>query len=235
MFRHIGQGYGQVCVVNAAGTRALMAQPEHGKRDDRSLIGVYESEEVAKQAAEAAKKAGAPDGDVRIGARDDEVLSMQAEMQEETDQGWVSPQAGFAYTKESAKGLAILMPLLSLAGAVLALPLAFVVFGGLDLWLRLVIVALVGAMAGATVGLIAGPALGSKDTSVPVAAERGAVLRVDGASPDISRRMADSEPIRLDEVSSSDGNRVTTVTTEEDRSSDGAPEQMARNLNAEDR
>lgn len=201
---------------------------------DRSLVGVYETEAAAQQAAEMARKAGASEGDVHLGGTEDEVVSLQAEMQEEMDQSWVSPQAGFAYTKESAKGLALLMPLLAVAGAVLAAPLAFISIGDLEFWLRLVIVTLVGATAGATVALIAGPALGAKSPSVPMAAHRGVVLRVDDDSPDVSRSMADAQPIRLDEVRSSDDTRVATVTTEEQRSPEGTAQQVTKNIKSND-
>lgn len=209
---------------------------EGGGQKGRSLLGVYQDEQAAKEAAERAERAGAPKDSVAIGRREDEVISMQAEMQEEMDQSWVSPQAGFAYTKESAKGLAVLMPLLAVVGAVLALPLGLVIsVGDLPLWLRLLIAAGVGATAGATVALVAGPALGSKNTAEPVAAQRGAVVRVDDDSPEVVRAMAEAEPLRLDEVGQGNDIRAATVTTEEDRSDDGVVEGMTRNLNADDR
>lgn len=211
-----------------------MANRDQRDREQQSLVGVYESEAEAKKAAERARQAGAAEGDVRVGAAEDEVVSLQAEMQEEMDQSWVSPQAGFAYTKESAKGLAMLMPILALVGAVVALPLGFIGFGDIALWVRLLVAALVGGAAGATIGLVVGPSLGSTSPSKKTAADRGTVVRVDGGSPELSRAMAEHEPIRLDEVSPDDS-RVKTVVTEEQRSDEGGPEQMARNLDADDR
>lgn len=211
-----------------------MAQGEQGRSRDRSLVGVYETEEEAEQAAEKAQQAGASEGDVRMGSDEDEVVSLQAEMQEEMDQSWVSPQAGFAYTKESAKGLATVMPVFSVAGAVLALPLALIEFGGLDLWVRIVISALVGATAGVTVALVVGPSLGAKSPSAPMAAQRGRVVRVEDDSPEVSGAMADSEPIRVDELRE-DGTRAATVTTEEQRSDEGTAQRLTRNVRARDR
>lgn len=205
-----------------------------GDREQQSLVGVYESEEAAEKAAGRARQAGAAEDDVRVGAAQDEVVSLQAEMQEEMDQSWVSPQAGFAYTKESAKGLAMLMPIMAAVGAVVALPLGFIDIGDIALWARLLVAALVGAAAGATIGLVVGPALGSNSPSKKSAADRGTVVRVDGGSPEISRTMAEQEPIRLDEVSPDDS-RVRTVVTEEQRSDEGAAQQVARNLEADDR
>ncbi|HVE47035.1 MAG TPA: hypothetical protein VNA57_09865 [Acidimicrobiales bacterium] len=204
------------------------------RSEQHSLVGVYESEAEAQKVARRAREAGASESDVRLGAREDEVVSLQAEMQEEMDQSWVSPQAGFAYSKESAKGLAMLMPLLALAGAVLALPLGLIPFGDIALWVRLVVAAFIGSVAGATIALIAGPSLGSTSPHRAMGAHRGTVVRVDGGSPEIARTMADAEPVRLDEISSDDS-RVATVTTEEQRSDEGGVEQVARNLNADDR
>lgn len=211
-----------------------MANRAPRDREQQSLVGVYESEEDAKKAVERARKAGAAEGDVRVGAREDEVVSLQAEMQEEMDQSWVSPQAGFAYTKESAKGLAMLMPLMALVGAVVALPLGLIEFGDIALWVRLLVAALVGATAGATIGLVVGPSLGSTSPAKKTAADRGTVVRVDGGSPELSRTMAEGEPIRLDEVAPDDS-RVRTIVTEEQRNNEGGAEQVARNLNADDR
>lgn len=91
------------------------------------------------------------------------------------------------------------------------------------------------ATAGATVGLIAGPSLSSKSPSEPVAAQRGAVVRVDEDSPAVAGAMAEQDPIRVDEIRSADGVRVATVTTEEDRSGDGTAQQMARNVKSDQR
>lgn len=58
-----------------------------------------------------------------------------------------------------------------------------------------------------------------------MAAQRGKVVRVDEDSPDVARSMAEQEPVRLDEVRSSDGTRVTTLTTDEQqkgKTGDGA-------------
>lgn len=86
----------------------------------------------------------------------------RAEQQKEAADSFVMPQVGVLFTGESAKGIAILLPLFVLIGAALAAPFGLIEFGNLELSVRLIIAAVCGAVAGGVVGLVAGPSLGAR-------------------------------------------------------------------------
>ncbi len=86
----------------------------------------------------------------------------RAEQQKEAQDSFVMPQAGVLLTGESAKGIALVLPLCVIVGAALAAPFGLIEFGELTLATRLIIAAVVGAVAGAVVGLVAGPSLGAR-------------------------------------------------------------------------
>ncbi len=83
------------------------------------LVAVFDSRAEADRAAESVVRVGSERNRVVVAQRSDEVVSVKAEMQDEMDESWTSPQAGVAYPKEAAKGLAILMPVCCVVGGVM--------------------------------------------------------------------------------------------------------------------
>ena len=146
-----------------------------------------------------------------VAQRSDEIASVKAEMQDEMDESWTSPQAGVAYPKEAAKGLAILMPVCCVVGGLLVGAFGFVHISGVPLWARLLVAASIGVLMGGTVALVAAPALAATRPDDPLAGERGVVVRVDGARPDVVEALIASDPIRLDRLRASDLTRLETV------------------------
>jgi hypothetical protein len=86
----------------------------------------------------------------------------RAEQQKEARDAFVQPQAAVVLTEESAKGIALVLPLCVFVGALLAAPLGLIEFGSLELTTRVIVAAVCGAVAGAVVGLVAGPSLGAR-------------------------------------------------------------------------
>lgn len=192
-------------------------------------LGVFKDRESAAAAAERAKSAGADDSGIRVGNGADSRASLEAEMREEMEESWLSPQAALAATKESAKGMSVAIPIAAALGVLVTLPFAFIVtFGDASLWLRIAIAASIGAMGGATVGFIIGGGMAMKGPDESLAAERGVTVRVADARGDVVEALGEEEPIRLDTVAPS-GRKTSTVSTEEERTADGVVENLAQN------
>ena len=200
-----------------------MTDPSFTSEADRDLLVVLPSREEAEQAAQALLQAGIPATDVRVDAEPDRIASLQAEMHEELSEAFVVPNAGVAYTKESARGLALGNVIGIALGVCAAFPLALIPIGDTSYPLRLLIFALVGAAFGGTVGLVAGPAVTSIRPDMPPAIERGTLLRVRHDSAELRRLLADLHPIRMDEIRRSDDLPIATVATEDS----GSVEQTA--------
>lgn len=196
---------------------------DHGP--DAALLGVYPPEHVGT-VLEALRRHGVPRHAVRLGADADGVLELRAEMREETDEAWIAPQAGLAYSKEAAKGGSASTVLLAVLGAVLFAPFGAIPFGGLPTVARVVLMAIVGALALGAIGAIAGPALSVRRANDPLAAERGVTVRVDADTPELEAAMASSHPIRLDRIGP-DGDRLATLATEEQERRDGLADDVA--------
>ena len=105
-------------------------------------------------------------------------------------------------------------------GALLIAPLGFLRFADEPLLARLVMAALVGAGAGATLGFVLGGSLRSKGSSTRLAAERGVVVSIDLPDRAEAERVAavleDRQPVRVDSLLP-DGQPADTLTTEEER------------------
>ena len=142
---------------------------------------------------------------------EDRVTSLRAEMHEELSEAYVVPNAGVAYTKEATRGLVFTEIVGVAIGLVAAVPLALIPIGDTTYPLRLLIFAIVGATFGATIGLVAGPGLGSIRPNLPPAVERGALLRVRHDTEDVRRLLAGMHPIRIDEVRRADDLPIATV------------------------
>lgn len=199
-----------------------------GDRGDRQLIGVYETLEQAYRAADRARAAGAPDA--FVDDPDDRVSSLRSEMRAELEHGVFSPQAVVALPEESAKGVGVTVPLGALAGAILALPLAWI-DAGPDFGVRIAIVLIVGAVMGATIGFIVGAGTAVRGRYEANAADRGVTVRVPADTPEIEHALDHDGAIRLDRVDRS-GNPDEALATEDDRDDGGVVEDMVGHVRA---
>ena len=197
------------------------------RRDDETL-GVFGDRERAEAAAARAEDAGADADRIRIDDDADERASLEAEMREEMEESWMSPQAALIATKEAAKGLSLVIPIAAVIGVAITLPFAFIFdFGGIPLWLRVVSAVATGALGGGSVGFVVGGGMAVKGPDEPLAAERGVTVRVPGADGETVGALAEEDPIRVDTVAPS-GRKTSTVTTEEESTPDGVVENLSQ-------
>lgn len=210
-----------------------MSDPSFTPEEGRELLVVYPSQDQADQARETLLQAGIAEADIRIDAASDHIASLRAEMHEELTRAWVVPNAGVAYTKESARGLAAATLIGSAIGLAVAVVAAIPDVGSTYLT-RLVVFALIGIAFGATVGLVAGPGLGSRRPDEPLAAERGVLLRVAHDSPELRTLLGDLDPIRMDEVRADDLPIATVATEGEDRLAKDTLEDLGEHLQGDD-
>lgn len=141
------------------------------------LVAVFESRGQAVRASAAAREAGARD--VRVGDPADERLALQAEMRGEMEHTVVGPGNVGPFTREMSKGIGAGVAVATVVGALIALPFAALQTFGLPLLMRLLIAAVVGGFAGATVGFMLGGGFSPRNPEAPLAAEEGTVVVVD--------------------------------------------------------
>lgn len=181
------------------------------------VLGVFRDRGSAQAAADAA--AGIASRPPRTGQDEDEVASLKAEMREELDNSVVGAGNVGPFTKEMTKGLLVGTILGVVAGFVVTVPLGFVPLGSIGLLPRLLIAAIIGGFAGATMGFVAGGGLGAKGPAQPLAAERGITVSVQVASAEeateVAEAMREHDPIRID-LTTAEGEPITVVTTEEE-------------------
>jgi hypothetical protein len=180
------------------------------------LVAVYGSERSARAAAAAARSVGASPDDIHVGATPDQIASVKGEMREEMDRTIAGPGNVGPFTPKMAKGMTVGAVLGALFGLVMALPLAIVDFGGWPTWLRLIVVAVAGVAAGATVGWIVGGGFGAERPDDPLAAEHGVTVSVP-ATPEIETALVTAHPMRVDLVTD-DGTPVRPIYSEPDES-----------------
>ena len=182
------------------------------------IIGVFRTEDAARAAADAAARAASSASSPRVGAPQDEVASLKAEMREEMQHTTAGAGNVGPFTKEMTKGLSTGTIAGIVIGALLALPLGFIEWASIGLVPRLLIAAAVGAAAGATVGFMAG-GFAAKGPGIPLAAERGTTVTIDVHTPEEIERVTEAmrrhDPIRID-LATAGGDAVSTLTTEED-------------------
>lgn len=168
--------------------------------DRRALLAVYEDRPTADAAVRALHALRGPGVDVLVGEDAGIRDSLLAEMQQEANDGFVSPQVGVVYSKESLRSSALLGPPLIALTTLLFLPLGLIPVGDAPVWLTLLAAAVVGAFCGGAILLVAGPAMGVKRSSEPLAAQRGIAVRLDGWSEEAERVLVRDGLIRLDVV-----------------------------------
>jgi hypothetical protein len=200
-----------------------MATQERRQR----LVGVFRDAAHAQDAVDRVQTVGHQA--VQIGDPDDHVSALRGEMHEELTRSFFAPHAGLLLTKESGRAMAVSIAAFSALFAVAAMPLAAFEMADLGVGARVGLVLIVGALAGATVGFVVGNALGARGPAASNAADRGVVVSVDDPTEAAERAMVESAPIRLDLVDQA-GLPIETVTTEDERSSDGVFERLAHRL-----
>ena len=180
--------------------------------ENERVVGVYRDEHAAEEAAEAARAAGAEE--VRVGASDDEVAALRSEMREESAEA----RPGFS-TPGTRRSVAVGTAIAALLGAVVALPLGFVGAGNVPLVTRLLVVTVVGAAIGGTVGFLFGIIVGGdffgrrRRPKSELAAERGVVVGAQESTSEVTPALSAEDPIRVDKLAPS-GQPTETVTKE---------------------
>jgi hypothetical protein len=197
----------------------------------RTLLGVFPSDR-RDEVVDRLVQAGAAREEIRIGDGADERRSLEAEMHQEVSDGYVSPQVGAIFPKETVKATAVTGPIITVVCALLALPLAVFFPDSMPLWARLLTAAVCGAAAGGTIAVLAIPAMSVKNPQDRSAADRGVTVAVDRWSPDLQRAMAGAHPIRLDRLDER-GISLGPVTTEEDEAEGGIVEELKGNFERE--
>jgi len=195
------------------------------------LVGAFAPERVGAVRA-ALAELGVEDERIHVSEDDDERTSLRAEQVEEVNRSVVAPQAGVAIPKEAAKSLGWTLPTAGGLGAAAGALVALIPLGSMDLTTRLIWFAVIGVVAGTVVAFVVTGAMATKDPFVSGAAQRGVVVRVQGADDRIAERLARLRPIRLDLVTV-DGDVLRRLRTEEDDRPGGAIEELADNVERE--
>jgi hypothetical protein len=188
---------------------------------ERDVVAVFRDRGAVQGVLRALRGLGIPDGSIRINRERDEVASLRGEMREEMDQTVTGPGVG-PFTKEVRRSIERMVPLCAAIGAVVLLPLAFLPIH-LHWAARLVLAAVVGAMAGAAYGFVLGGGFGMKPRTTRLAAERGVTISVRAANPDQAERVVEEmrryDPIRVD-LTTPEGDPTAMATTEEEERAD---------------
>jgi hypothetical protein len=198
------------------------------------LVAVFAHRTQADVAADKVRALGVADEDIRNERPQDHVASLRGEMRDELERGLFSPQGGVLLTKRGIKGILAVTPFAIAGGVLLALPFAFVSWGSLPLWGRMLLAVVVGATAGAIVGFIIGGGEAEKGAGAPLAAEHGVTLRVSDARAEVQQVLVAAEPIRLDLVTA-DGAPLRSLTSESERNDEGVVEDLERAWHEPDR
>lgn len=190
-----------------------MAELDTNSTSNERIVAVFPDEAAAERAAAEARNRGGRN--VAVNDPNDDVKALMGEMREETSESWAGPSVG-PLTPEMARHIPGPTAAAALIGAVLALPLAFIVGGNVSLIARLILAAVCGAIAGGTIGFLAGGYLGARRRAVlDMAEERGVVVGIQGGNPAAERALAEAGAMRIDRLL---GTRpVDTVESHEDR------------------
>ena len=183
--------------------------------DRRQLVGVFADRAQAESVAERLRALGVPSERISIDEGSDREASLRGEMREELERSWVSPQGGFVLTKRAVKGVLTVSPVAVVLGVLIALPFAFMSWGSLPLYGRIIGAVLIGAAAGATVGFVVGGGEAEKGAPSAMAAEEGVTLRVADARSEVKQALADAGPIRVD-VIEPDGTPLGPLSSKQD-------------------
>lgn len=180
---------------------------------DERIVAVFRDRDTAQTAADRARRSGGQD--VAVEDRNDDMRALVGEMREETSESWAGPSVAI-YTPEMARHIPGPTAAGAAIGALLALPLAFLVGGEVSIMGRVFLAMICGAIAGGTIGFLGGGFLGARRRAVlDLAEERGVVVGVRGGNPAAVRALATAGPIRIDRFHKQFP--IDTVTSHEDR------------------
>ena len=165
---------------------------------DERIVAVFRDRDSAQTAADRARRSGGED--VAVDDGDDDVRALLGEMREETSESWGGPSVAI-YTPEMARHIPGPTAAAAAIGAVLALPLAFLVSGDVSLMARVILALVCGAIGGGTIGFLAGGFLGARRrANLDLADERGVVVGVRGGNPAAIKALATAGAIRIDRL-----------------------------------
>jgi hypothetical protein len=191
-----------------------MAELDLTSTSEERVVAVFPDEATAEKAADRARRSGGRD--VAVNDPKDDMRALVGEMREETAESWAGPSVAI-YTPEMARHIPGPTAAFALGGALLALPMAFLVDGGVSLVARLILAAVCGAIGGGTIGFLLGGFLGARRrATLDLAEERGVVVGVQGGNRAAVRALANAGAMRVDRVR---GNQpIDTVTSHEPHS-----------------
>jgi hypothetical protein len=176
-----------------------MADIDLTSSPEERIVAVFADEATAGRAAEEARRRGGRA--VAINDPEDDVRALVGEMREEVAESWAGPSVAI-YTPEMVRHIPGPMAAAAVIGAVVALPLAFLLDGGYPLPVRLIFAAVCGAVGGGTIGFLVGGFIGARRRAViDLAEERGVVVGMQGGNPAAVEALAAAGPMRIDRLS----------------------------------
>lgn len=191
-----------------------MAELDTNSTQNERIVAVFPDEATAERAAAEARDRGARD--VAVADPNDDVKALMGEMREETSESWAGPSIAI-YTPEMARHIPGPTVAFALAGAILALPLAFIDFGDVSFIGRVIIAVFAGLVGGGTIGFLAGGFLGARRrANRDLAEERGVVVGIQGGNAAAADALVEAGPIRIDRLANQVP--IDTVTSHEEAS-----------------
>jgi hypothetical protein len=173
-----------------------MADVDTNSTPNERIVAVFPDEAAAERAAAEARNRGAQG--VAIADPNDDVKALMGEMREETSESWAGPSVAL-YTPEMARHIPGPTVAFSVAGAILALPLAFIDFGNVSVIGRIIIAVFAGLVGGGTIGFLAGGYLGARRrANRDLAEERGVVVGIQGGNAAATEALVEAGPMRVD-------------------------------------
>jgi hypothetical protein len=201
-------------------------------RNEQRLVAVYDTPAAARAAAAELQRVGVDPYTIDVDSPADSVASVRGEMRAEVDDSFPGSSVPGVVTREMARGSVVGAVAGGAIGLALTLPFAAFEMGDLNIWARLLIVAIVGITVGLTLGWVVGGGFGAKRPEEPLAAERGVTLAVP-SNPATRTALLRTDPIRVDVVEP--GGRPVTKVAERATHSDNVMRDLGRHMSQEKR